>query len=343
MIFSIQIKTNKFVHLVIFLAMVQFINLMHVTHIASLDRHYDPQQKNTPLWKIKLENKLINMEPNNNDVAHKIVTKSFLKTYIHLIKRCPPTVTHNDNSINMNLKDCMKNLYSDIDNAMPLPPWWFKTLLRDGTDYKTRTGLHGPWHYLFDNEISMCTIEKVSSTQWRKVFCKLNNSNKTKDVCRPDDNNDVVTKRKKFVFLRDPLERFLSAYIDKCINNIRNQSHCSPQIIFQNDDNSTNNNLLNGISNNKKYNFSSYVDVMPLHWNVHFLPQSLYCDGLYRDLFLGSNNNYDFVGTMNEYFYDDLHALGARYSNITSASNHHSNFMLLFRKYFKCHHHLLSI
>ena len=49
---------------------------------------------------------------------------------------------------------------------------------------------------------------------------------------------------------------------------------------------------------------------MPLRWNVHFFPQSMYCNGLYRHL-----HTYDFVGHMGPRFYHDVHAMGEYYKH----------------------------
>ena len=52
-------------------------------------------------------------------------------------------------------------------------------------------------------------------------------------------------------------------------------------------------------SNASHYHFllDAYVELFPLSWNVHFYPQSLYCNGL----FLDQLKDYDFIGT----FYRD--------------------------------------
>ena len=47
---------------------------------------------------------------------------------------------------------------------------------------------------------------------------------------------------------------------------------------------------------------------MPLKWNVHFFPQSLYCDGLYRHI-----QDYAFVGNMDLEFYDNIHELSMHF------------------------------
>jgi hypothetical protein len=52
---------------------------------------------------------------------------------------------------------------------------------------------------------------------------------------------------------------------------------------------------------NKQQMFGAYVDTMPLHWDLHFFPQSLYCNGLFRNI-----DTYDFVGKMDSEFFQYL-------------------------------------
>ena len=44
----------------------------------------------------------------------------------------------------------------------------------------------------------------------------------------------------------------------------------------------------------------------------HWLPQSLYCDGLFRHI-----QDYDYVGHMGAEFYDDIHVLSMEFPNTT--------------------------
>jgi hypothetical protein len=105
---------------------------------------------------------------------------------------------------------------TETDAPTPLP-WWFQTLLRD----IPTNGAYGFWHHFSTSAtnppIKFCAIGKNGSTEWRKVFKALN---------APEfggvDNSKYNTKKKldgdtpQTVFLRDPLERLLSAYLDKC-------------------------------------------------------------------------------------------------------------------------------
>eukprot|EP00536_Pseudo-nitzschia_multiseries_P002998 jgi/Psemu1/284117/fgenesh1_pg.43_\ len=61
----------------------------------------------------------------------------------------------------------------------------------------------------------------------------------------------------------------------------------------------------------KRRTFEAYVDTFPLTWNMHFLPQSFYCGGLYRTI-----GDYDFVGSMGETLYEDLSELESRYPGL---------------------------
>jgi hypothetical protein len=53
--------------------------------------------------------------------------------------------------------------------------------------------------------------------------------------------------------------------------------------------------------------FAAYVDLLPLRWNVHFVPQAFTCD-LYRTI-----RAYDFVGIMGRDFAHELDRMARRY------------------------------
>ena len=355
-------------------------------------------------------------------------------------------------------------------------PWWFQTLLRDASPYST---LHAPFHQLWmrlpppsqtnnngnDNRVNQhdsnafvppplspttptssllqfCAIEKISSTTWGSVQCKLNYNVKSNKVAKAamraatatanvltmgdsdgggrepffwdSTNKDRVTvggghectlqltaeekdyylaatgstnnndneknttshshhshdnnghyrhnhKRiHRAVFLRDPLERFLSGFLNKCVWVVR-EKHCEPNQLFgvsaatvrqaehaasgrgdqraqrrydrthqnrtlttdlipplhkggrivgrstsplltttTNTSTSSSSSSSSGMKtppvlNASHYHFllDAYVELFPLSWNVHFYPQSLYCNGLFLDLL----KEYDFIGT----------------------------------------------
>lgn len=204
-------------------------------------------------------------------------------------------------------------------------PWWFQTLLRDNLGAKTF--IQGPWHNLNSPSLEICAIEKIASTEWRQTFCHLNRANEADYLPQRDCNlvnaikrakvKEVAEKKHKFVVLRDPLERFLSAYINKCEVHIKREPHCKPGVIFKNQ---TDNELIEGLD--KHSLFAAYVDTMPLKWDVHFMPQSFFCWGLSKTL-----NDYDFVLYMGPNYWSDL-------KNLSSAINvpHFEDAMNLFFK-----------
>ena len=113
------------------------------------------------------------------------------------------------------------------------------------------------------------------------------------------------------VFLRDPLERFLSGFIDKCIRSIVREPSCEPMFVYR-----SNKTFIETLPDNPKRLFEAYVDTFPLKWNVHFYPQGMYCDGVFRH-----HKDYDFVGHMGKKFFDDVHAFGHKMGNIAGSTN----------------------
>lgn len=193
-------------------------------------------------------------------------------------------------------------------------PWWFITMLRD---VKGKSGINGGWHNLtiMNPPMDFCTIEKVATTQWRNVQCVLNdgkNISKQPMTCHlnktrlADRRNRLRSAEQRsvsrVVILRDPLERLLSGYLNKCFGLRRKvEGHCEPNTVFNETD------LTLKIRQDPKQLFAAYVDGFPLKWNVHFFPQSMYCDGLFRHA-----RDYDFIGYMGTDFYGDLTNLTAK-------------------------------
>jgi hypothetical protein len=120
------------------------------------------------------------------------------------------------------------------NSSIPSIPWWFQTLLRDLPE----SGMYGDWHAMYPAcpPMQFCTIPKVATTEWNKMFCLLNNDRNNAD-CRinhdidDDDswecwtgkckyttaeNGTVPIDAPKAVIIRDPLERLLSSYLNKC-------------------------------------------------------------------------------------------------------------------------------
>eukprot|EP00531_Pseudo-nitzschia_arenysensis_P007302 CAMPEP_0116128892 /NCGR_PEP_ID=MMETSP0329-20121206/7630_1 /TAXON_ID=697910 /ORGANISM="Pseudo-nitzschia arenysensis, Strain B593" /LENGTH=447 /DNA_ID=CAMNT_0003623117 /DNA_START=136 /DNA_END=1479 /DNA_ORIENTATION=- len=236
-------------------------------------------------------------------------------------------------------------------------PWWFRTLIRDlgRFDKGKFPDLAGPWHYLqFKGvgnptavgqandaapRLQLCVYEKGGSKSWKKLQCEHNhdytgeipNLNRCWTRQPPydeqmsvgtDPNNRTAAayKSEKAVFLRDPLERFLSGFLDKCVRRWDPYNHCEPSVLFakpnpnninnSNSDIAMNSPIKNMLWDNRR-TFQAYVDTFPLRWNMHFFPQSFYCGGLYKTI-----GDYDFVGNMGENFYIDLDAMQKSYPGL---------------------------
>ena len=65
--------------------------------------------------------------------------------------------------------------------------------------------------------------------------------------------------------------------------------------------------LLDSLEDKDKQLFAAYVDVLPLKWNVHFVPQAIACD-LHRDI-----DKYDFVGKMGTDFMFELERMANQF------------------------------
>lgn len=194
-------------------------------------------------------------------------------------------------------------------------------MMRDALPRAAATSdLFGFWHNLTieSPRINFCAMEKIGTKHWRKVQCKLNapkRHNPRGLPCQADEET-ASANASSVVFLRDPLERFLSGFLDKCVNpvTLRMEPHCEPSEVFREQ-----NSLLDGIKQDKKIFFETYVETMPLKWNIHFFPQSLYCEGLFRSI-----HGYEFVGQMGVDFYDDVHDLSMHFEDtrLTKVLNH---------------------
>jgi len=188
--------------------------------------------------------------------------------------------------------------FSEAVHPASSMPWWFQTLLRD----IPTSGIYGDWHYFNSASplMQFCSIEKVGTTEWRKIFCMLNNdrNHATCNIQQERDDDDsykcwtqcehrrvkegtLPPNAPKAVIIRDPLERLLSAYLNKCYDERYRlvENHCEPNPIFGGKYNETE--MLNHIKDSDQQMFAAYLDVMPLKWNLHFIPQAFACD-LYR-------------------------------------------------------------
>lgn len=216
---------------------------------------------------------------------------------------------------------------TDTTTLPPSIPWWFQTLLRD----LPKNGAYGWWQTLTtaNPPLQFCSIAKNGSTEWHEVFCRLNGSEKIckengimhEDECLLNCDNfqapegTLPSNVPRVVFIRDPLERLLSSYLNKCQDEShRNEEgHCEPNIIFR--DRLMNHRegtdaiepLLKDIEDNSKQLFAAYLDIMPLKWNLHVTPQAFACD-LYRNI-----HQYNFVGKMDSQFMMDIDRMASHF------------------------------
>ena len=92
-------------------------------------------------------------------------------------------------------------------------------------------------------------------------------------------------------------------YLDKCSRPFvaRSERHCQLLSLYLN---GTDGEALASLPS-AHMQFGAYVDTFPLSWNLHFFPQSLYCDDLGRSARL-----YSFRGTLNDTIATQVRALG---------------------------------
>jgi hypothetical protein len=175
-------------------------------------------------------------------VAESIVQRAFNSTFARLSRSCGK---------NQNIKACCQNASKSGD------PWWFQSMMRHMSLYGLGGWQSAPNVSSTGDPIKLCAIEKIGTKQWKRLFCILQNRTPRGLTCRP--NEEVSQDAYQFVFLRDPLERFLSAFIDKCIVHA-GEKHCEPVHSFLQE-------------MDKKSLFKAYVMASPLKWNSHFFPQ----------------------------------------------------------------------
>lgn len=236
--------------------------------------------------------------------ARHIVERAYNKTYKVLVDQCSDT--------SMSMRECIKAWHQQKTDYA----WWFETMLRDAAF--PGSGLFGYWHLQnlqsSSHTVQFCNMEKVACTEWRALRCLLDGYNSTTKTCANQKPQPTPPKLRA-VFLRDPLERFLSGFINKCLQHTW-EGHCEPQAIHRPELQTPNSKRTDAVPplvqelaiHNHRY-FEAYVDTIPLKWNLHFFPSSLYCDGLFRHL-----DGYDFVGHMGTDFHDQLRAFGRRYN-----------------------------
>lgn len=267
-----------------------------------------------------LSHKIENGATTDEDEADAIIRRSFDESYAHIVPCQKSTWKAMDSSIE---RDCMALTRDYIKVQNITVPWWFQTLLRDILG--PGGGVYSFWHHFYTTKppFHFCTVGKVATTEWRKVFCKLNaedcldDNSCGKKKCAWKTKQTMPKTAPWAVFVRDPLERLLSGYLDKCYNpqTRRNQGHCEPNAVFNpmkglmDAKNKTYPNLMEGLDmdGQEKAMFGAYVDVLPLKWNVHFVPQAMFCD-LHRNI-----DKYDFVGNMGKEFYFNLDRMATQF------------------------------
>eukprot|EP00588_Corethron_pennatum_P026035 CAMPEP_0194318332 /NCGR_PEP_ID=MMETSP0171-20130528/14960_1 /TAXON_ID=218684 /ORGANISM="Corethron pennatum, Strain L29A3" /LENGTH=425 /DNA_ID=CAMNT_0039075209 /DNA_START=151 /DNA_END=1428 /DNA_ORIENTATION=- len=126
-------------------------------------------------------------------------------------------------------------------------------------------------------KLAFCWIQKVGCTTIKRVFKNLLKTN-NEIIWRRNqiipNNRHLITYPDvhRAVFYREPLERFLSGYLDKCRYEAPSFSYC--QIVFGGKDVSFPDAVM--------LLPSKYPDPKKLDW--HFMPQHLHCGGLSRAL-----------------------------------------------------------
>eukprot|EP00970_Alexandrium_tamarense_P001101 scaffold114_cov200-Alexandrium_tamarense.AAC.71 len=252
-------------------------------------------------------------------------------------------VAGNDDDTSITVQD-----ETDTTTLPPSIPWWFQTLLRD----LPKNGAYGWWQTLTtaNPPLQFCSIAKNGSTEWHEVFCRLNGSEKifkengikNDDECLLNCDNFQAPEGTlpfnvpRVVFIRDPLERLLSSYLNKCQDESRRneEGHCEPNIIFRDrqmnhrEGNDAIEPLLEDIEDNNKQLFAAYLDIMPLKWNLHVTPQAFACD-LYRNI-----HQYNFVGKMDSQFMMDIDRMASHFGGgeLAVALNKAFDYQLLVQK-----------
>lgn len=231
-------------------------------------------------------------------IGQTIVAEAFYKSYVDLVSSCHTGIAW--------YKKCIHEMFlvgqNTTNEYVRRWPWWYRTLLRDTSILKT--GVHGSWHILqyYSPNIQQCIVEKAGTKTWRDVHCQTIQDREAKATTMKLNNYTLfncnrlqrqqIPNSDRVVFLRDPLDRFLSGFLDKCVGrNVYTQGHCEPNVVFKH--NTTTGTPIADFQEDAKTLFEIYVDTFPLKWNLHFIPQSLFCDGLYRHI-----GNYSFVGSM---------------------------------------------
>lgn len=158
----------------------------------------------------------------------------------------------------------------------------------------------------------MCRLPKIGSSSWVAAYSRAALRDQNMKPWHLDHRPMEALRASHgapgaftAVFLRDPLERFISGYLDKCANwrVALAEKHCEPHVLHCN---GTRSGLLRDMISTSfvegsltagatsRAALELYADTVPLKWNGHFMPQALSCDELGLTL-----PRYSFVGVLN--------------------------------------------
>jgi hypothetical protein len=230
--------------------------------------------------------------------AEFIVNETYSNVYQSFVDQCPTDDYK---------KKCDFNHTAATNNVST--PWWLQSLIDKPASHLLSEG--SSYHHIWfdDPPIRYYRIEKVASDSWREIrklvdrdFRNISSLGGGERRRASNAGTSWPQKTDQFprvVFFRDPLERLLSGYIDKCIIPYKRiEGHCQPDSVYD---------LRGGFS--KRQGLQSYLLTMPLSWNVHFVPQAMFCGGLFRTW-----QDYEFVGSMNDgQFEHDMRSLTERF------------------------------
>lgn len=148
--------------------------------------------------------------------------------------------------------------------------WFLRTMLEQ------RNHSHFQCYVSHRHQFKVCTSPKVSSSVWKKVFCRLNRGSSqrchlaTKYWYASGESrfNTKVDLSKATIVrvIRDPLERLFSAFYDKCVHETHRlyQRHCHPLQLMTK--------LPNEYFRTPRA-FHQWVDTLGFEWDEHVLPQ----------------------------------------------------------------------
>eukprot|EP00429_Kryptoperidinium_foliaceum_P011283 CAMPEP_0176005242 /NCGR_PEP_ID=MMETSP0120_2-20121206/2105_1 /TAXON_ID=160619 /ORGANISM="Kryptoperidinium foliaceum, Strain CCMP 1326" /LENGTH=350 /DNA_ID=CAMNT_0017337943 /DNA_START=277 /DNA_END=1329 /DNA_ORIENTATION=+ len=274
-----------------------------------LEQHPDEVLLNAP----RLSFSFKGADERTPTLGRQIVEKAFNQSYKDLVATCDGLVDGFGPFDSFQI--CINKLY--LEQTQPDSeyarkwPWWFQTMVRDA--HIPGTNMFGRHHFLeFPQLTQMCVYEKGGIKQWRQLQCldlegRMNTTWENGNCFKTKSPNWL--QMGKSVFLRDPLERFLSAFLDKCVKKVHREgeNHCEPTSVFL--DQTTG--IVGDFLNQTKKLFEMHVDASPLKWNMHFFPLSLHCGGIYQYI-----DSYDFVGHMDENFYRELNRFSQRFPEL---------------------------